>query len=61
MRSRLRRQGRWVSERQLKRRDGRLLWVQVSKRRVDDANAQATDAAASLKSAVSESLQPIEC
>ena len=33
--------GRWGGERRLRRRDGRLLWVQVSKRRVDDANAQA--------------------
>ena len=33
--------GRWSGERRLRRRDGRLLWVQVSKRRVDDANAQA--------------------
>jgi PAS domain S-box-containing protein len=30
----LRRHGRWVGERQLQRRDGRLLWVQVSKRLV---------------------------
>ena len=33
--------GRWSGERRLRRRDGRLRWVQVSKRRVDDANAQA--------------------
>ncbi|WP_280151245.1 PAS domain S-box protein [Piscinibacter sp. XHJ-5] len=30
----LRRFGRWTGERQLKRRDGQLLWVQVSKRAV---------------------------
>jgi len=28
--------GRWSAERRLRRRDGRLVWVQVSKRRVDD-------------------------
>ena len=33
--------GRWSGERLLRRRDGRLLWVQVSKRRVDDADAGA--------------------
>jgi PAS domain S-box-containing protein len=33
--------GRWSGERRLRRRDGRLLWVQVSKRRVDEADAQA--------------------
>ncbi len=33
--------GRWSGERRLRRRDGRLLWVQVSKRRVDDADEQA--------------------
>ncbi len=33
----------------------------VADRSKDDAKAQATDAAASLKSAVTESLQPIDC
>jgi len=33
--------GRWQGERRLRRRDGRTLWVQVSKRRVDDADAGA--------------------
>ncbi len=33
--------GRWAGERRLRRRDGRLVWVQVSKRRVDDADADA--------------------
>ena len=33
--------GRWQGERRLRRRDGRTLWVQVSKRRVDDAPAGA--------------------
>jgi PAS domain S-box-containing protein len=33
--------GRWQGERRLRRRDGRTLWVQVSKRRVDDADAAA--------------------
>ena len=33
----------------------------VADRSKDDAKAQATDAAASLKTAVTESLQPIEC
>ena len=28
--------GRWIGERQLRQRDGRLLWVQVSTRRVSD-------------------------
>jgi len=32
----LRRRGRWSGERQLRRRDGQLLWVQVSKRLVDE-------------------------
>jgi PAS domain S-box-containing protein len=32
--STLRRYGRWTGERQLKRRDGQLLWVQISKRLV---------------------------
>ena len=30
--------GRWQGERRLRRRDGRLVWVQVSKRRVDDGD-----------------------
>ena len=30
--------GRWQGERRLRRRDGRTLWVQVSKRRVDEAD-----------------------
>ena len=34
----LRQSGRWRGERRLRRRDGRLVWVQVSKRRVDEAN-----------------------
>lgn len=33
--------GRWQGERLLRRRDGRLLWVQVSKRLVDDADPRA--------------------
>ena len=33
--------GRWQGERRLRRRDGRTLWVQVSKRLVDDADAGA--------------------
>ncbi|MEK8048626.1 PAS domain S-box protein [Ideonella sp. DXS22W] len=33
--------GLWRGERRLRRRDGRLLWVQVSKRRVDDADPEA--------------------
>ena len=33
--------GRWQGERQLRRRDGRLLWVQVSKRLVDEADPAA--------------------
>ncbi len=33
--------GRWTGERRLRRRDGRLLWVQVSKRQVDEADAAA--------------------
>ncbi len=33
--------GRWQGERRLRRRDGRTLWVQVSKRRVDEADASA--------------------
>jgi PAS domain S-box-containing protein len=32
----MRHAGRWLGERQLRRRDGTLLWVQVSKRLVDD-------------------------
>ena len=32
--------GRWSGQRRLRRRDGRLLWVQVSKRRVDEADAE---------------------
>ena len=31
--------GRWGGERRLRRRDGRSIWVQVSKRRVDEADA----------------------
>ncbi|OGA97299.1 MAG: hypothetical protein A3E25_18555 [Burkholderiales bacterium RIFCSPHIGHO2_12_FULL_69_20] len=31
--------GRWSGERRLRRRDGRSIWVQVSKRRVDEADA----------------------
>ena len=34
----LRQAGRWSGERRLRRRDGRLVWVQVSKRRVDESN-----------------------
>ncbi len=34
----LRRRGRWSGERQLRRRDGQLLWVQVSKRLVDEGD-----------------------
>jgi PAS domain S-box-containing protein len=34
----LRLHGRWSGERQLRQRSGRLLWVQVSKRRVDPAD-----------------------
>jgi len=34
----LRQYGRWTGERQLRRRDGRLLWVQVSKRLVSDGD-----------------------
>ena len=37
----LQQSGRWRGERRLRRRDGRLIWVQVSKRRVDDADADA--------------------
>jgi len=37
----LQREGRWHGERRLKRRDGSLLWVQVTKRRVDIQDAQA--------------------
>ena len=33
----LRQDGRWSGERQLRRRDGRLVWVQISKRLVDRA------------------------
>lgn len=33
--------GRWSGERLLRRRDGRGVWVQVSKRRVDEADAEA--------------------
>ncbi len=33
--------GRWTGERQLRRRDGRLLWVQVSKRLVVEGQLQA--------------------
>lgn len=33
--------GRWSGERRLRRRDGRMVWVQVSKRRVDEADAGA--------------------
>jgi len=33
--------GRWQGERRLRRRDGRSVWVQVSKRRVDEADAEA--------------------
>ncbi|MDT7836183.1 PAS domain S-box protein [Aquabacterium sp. OR-4] len=33
--------GLWRGERRLRRRDGRLLWVQVSKRRVDEADPEA--------------------
>ena len=33
--------GRWQGERQLRRRDGRLLWVQVNKRLVDEADPAA--------------------
>jgi PAS domain S-box-containing protein len=36
--SALRHFGRWIGERQLRRRDGRLLWVQVSKRLVVDGD-----------------------
>ena len=32
--------GRWSGQRRLRRRDGRLLWVQISKRRVDEADAE---------------------
>ena len=32
--------GRWSGERRLRRRDGRMIWVQVSKRRVDDADPE---------------------
>ncbi len=32
--------GRWSGQRRLRRRDGRLVWVQVSKRRVDEADAE---------------------
>ncbi|MBL8349450.1 MAG: PAS domain S-box protein [Burkholderiaceae bacterium] len=34
----LRRSGRWSGERRLRRRDGRIVWVQVSKRRVDESD-----------------------
>ncbi|MBC7727551.1 MAG: PAS domain S-box protein [Microbacteriaceae bacterium] len=34
----LRQSGRWRGGRRLRRRDGRLVWVQVSKRRVDESN-----------------------
>ena len=34
----LRQGGRWIGERRLRRRDSRLVWVQVSKRRVDESN-----------------------
>lgn len=34
----LRQIGRWTGERQLRRRDGRMLWVQVSKRLVSDGD-----------------------
>ena len=37
----LQQSGRWSGERRLRRRDGRLIWVQVSKRRVDGADADA--------------------
>jgi PAS domain S-box-containing protein len=36
----LRQSGRWSGERRLRRRDGRLVWVQVSKRRVDESNPE---------------------
>lgn len=36
----LRQFGRWTGERQLKRRDGKLLWVQVSKRLVADGDIE---------------------
>jgi PAS domain S-box-containing protein len=32
--------GRWSGERLLRRRDGRSIWVQVNKRRVDEADAE---------------------
>jgi len=34
----LRQAGRWSGERRLRRRDGRMVWVQVSKRRVDESD-----------------------
>jgi PAS domain S-box-containing protein len=34
-------EGRWRGERRLRRRDGRVIWVQVSKRRVDGTDPQA--------------------
>ena len=37
----LQQSGRWRGERRLRRRDGRALWVQVSKRLVDDRDLQA--------------------
>ena len=36
----LRQDGRWRGERRLRRRDGRLIWVQVSKRRVDESDPE---------------------
>ena len=40
-RAALQQSGRWRGERRLRRRDGRAVWVQVSKRRVDDRDLQA--------------------
>jgi PAS domain S-box-containing protein len=37
----LRQQGRWHGEQRLRRRDGRLLWVQVAQRLVDEADESA--------------------
>ena len=38
----LRQDGRWRGERRLRRRDGRLIWVQVSKRRVDESDTESS-------------------
>lgn len=39
-RAAMRRQGNWTGERQLRRRDGSLIWVQASTRQVDEADPE---------------------